>query len=133
MILRGKQQAFVDCYNGNATEAAIAAGYSAKTARVKGCQLLTKINIQYANKSREDKPRALRIATREERQAFWTNVMNGNVKDIAFEKGTKIDIDVKMTDRLKAAELLGRSEADFTDNTNISGRPTVIIKDLTGE
>ncbi|MDP2270930.1 MAG: hypothetical protein Q8K32_09385 [Archangium sp.] len=45
-----------------------------------------------------------RIANRAERQAFWTSVM--------------LDSKERTTDRLKAAELLGRSEADFTENVN---------------
>lgn len=131
--LHPKQQKFVDAYDGNAHQAALAAGYSPKTAQVQASRLLTNVKVIAAIKAREEKPRSRRIATREDRQAFWTNVMNGNEKDIAFKEGEKIEIDVQMKDRLKAAELLGRSEADFTDNTNISGRPTVIIKDLSGE
>lgn len=50
--LTGKQQAFVNEYiiDFNATRAAIAAGYSKKTARVIGSQNLTKLNIQFALK-----------------------------------------------------------------------------------
>ncbi|RSO56368.1 terminase small subunit [Acinetobacter lactucae] len=50
MALRGKQQRFVDEYliDRNATQAAIRAGYSAKTATVIGAENLTKPNIQKA-------------------------------------------------------------------------------------
>ena len=52
MALRGKQQRFVDEYlvDRNATQAAIRAGYSAKTATVIGAENLTKPNIQEAIK-----------------------------------------------------------------------------------
>jgi phage terminase small subunit len=131
--LSDMEKKFVEAYSGNGEQAAIQAGYSPKTAKVQGSRLLTRVNVITAIKSREEKPRAFRIATREERQAFWTNVMHGNEKDIAYEKGVKIEVDVKMSDRLKAAELLGRSEADFTDNLKHSGIPNVVIKDLTGK
>lgn len=39
----------------NATQAAIRAGYSKKTARIKGCQLLTKVNIQAEIQRLKDK------------------------------------------------------------------------------
>ncbi|MCK0923723.1 terminase small subunit [Acinetobacter pittii] len=50
MALRGKQQRFVDEYliDRNATQAAIRAGYSPKTATVIGAENLTKPNIQKA-------------------------------------------------------------------------------------
>ena len=49
-MLRPKQQDFVDAYltNPNATQAAIKAGYSAKTARSQGQRLLTNVDIQAA-------------------------------------------------------------------------------------
>ncbi|MFX7037086.1 terminase small subunit, partial [Acinetobacter baumannii] len=48
MALRGKQQRFVDEYliDRNATQAAIRAGYSAKTAEQMGYQLLQKTSVQ---------------------------------------------------------------------------------------
>jgi len=105
--LTTKQQAFVDHYQGNATEAAIKAGYSKNTAKEIGCENLTKPNIIAAIQARQEKPRTQVIATREERQAFWTRVLLGKeVEDGELPK---------MSDRLKASELLGRSEADFTD------------------
>ena len=53
------------------------------------------------------KTRSGAIKTRSERQKFWTDV-------IADEK-------VTMGDRLRASELLGKSEADFTDNIRQHG------------
>lgn len=55
--LTAKQQAFVDYYiegNGNATQAAIRAGYSESGARVQGHKNLTKANIREAIKLRMD-------------------------------------------------------------------------------
>jgi len=52
-----------------------------------------------------------RIATRAERQAFWTAVM--------------LDPKERTADRLKAAELLGRSEADFVERLQHEGKLTL--------
>ena len=47
------------------------------------------------------------IATREERQRFWTSVM--------------MDESVEWPQRLRASELLARSQADFLDRREITG------------
>ena len=107
-MLSPQQKKFVQAYMGNATEAAKIAGYSEKTARSKGQQLLTKVDIKKAIEQRETKQINGLIATREERQKFWTKIMYDNEAD--------------MKDRLKSSELLGKSQADFTDKTELSGK-----------
>lgn len=99
--LTAKQQRFVDAYDGNATQAALKAGYSERTARAIGVENLTKPAILKAIQDREAPKTERRIATREERQAFWTEVLQNQGE--------------QMKDRLKASELLGKSNADFTD------------------
>lgn len=113
MALNARQQAFVDCYAGNATDAARKAGYTGTddAIRVTASRLLAKPNIAAAIKARQEVPRARRIATREDRQAFWTE--------------TLLDKTQRMADRLKAAELLGRSEADFTEKLIVKGELTL--------
>lgn len=94
-----KQQCFIDCYAGDIKEAAKKAKISYGYAR----QLLTKSNILAAVRNRQDTEiRPKTIADRQERQAFWTKTMRDRKEE------TK--------DRLKASELLGKSEADFTEN-----------------
>lgn len=105
--LTAKQRRFVEAYDGNATAAALAAGYSTKTAPFIGAENLKKPQILAEIKSREVVRRAPMIASREERQSFWTSVMR--------------DKDQQMRDRLKAAELLGKSEADFIERQELSG------------
>jgi len=100
-----KQQRFIDFYDGNATEAALKAGYSKKTAPFIGAENLKKPKIAQAIQNREQKRNGKHIATREERQLFWTEGMN--------------DVTLDIKDRHKASELLGRSEADFTDNKRL--------------
>ena len=104
-----KQQRFVDFYDGNATDAARKAGYkgNALTLGQVGKENLEKPHIKKAIQARETKRSASNIADREERQQFWTESMRDG------------EIDIK--DKLKASELLGRSEADFTDNVHHKG------------
>lgn len=107
MALNARQRAFVEAYCGNATEAAVAAGYSAKYAGRNADKLLKNTKVQEALKEREDKRLASLIATREERQRFWTTLMR--------------DEDRKEADRLKASELLAKSEGDFLERREITG------------
>jgi len=111
--LTPKQQKFADFFDGNATQAARDAGYKGndKTLSVVGSENLAKPNILQAILDREKPDRDRKIASREARQEFWTNVLKGDEED-----------DTKMSDRLKASELLGRSEADFTENVNHKGK-----------
>ena len=52
-MLTVKQQRFVEAYNGNATEAMIAAGYSAKSAASNVDKILKNTEIQAAIQNRE--------------------------------------------------------------------------------
>lgn len=99
--LTTKQRKFTAIYAGNATQAAIKAGYSKKTAYSQGQRLLKNVEIIKAIKEREKQEIGPLIADRQARQRFWTEVIR--------------DDTVEMNNRLKASELLGRSEADFTE------------------
>jgi len=103
-----KQRRFIEAYDGNATAAAIAAGYSPKNARNTGARMLTKANIRAALRDREEERSALIIATREERQAFWTEIMR--------------DENTMIMAKLKASELLAKSEGDFLDRHELTGK-----------
>lgn len=144
-----KQQAFIDCYAGDAKEASIKAGISHGYAR----QLLAYSYIQDAIRERqENEVRPKRIASRQERQAFWTACIDFDIRRLCDDQGEvkpidqldahsarmiqsikttetisrtskevtiiKRSVEYKIPDRLKASELLGRSEADFTDNVS---------------
>ena len=105
--LTPKQQAFVDVYAGNATEAAIKAGYSVKNARDMGCQNMKTPAVKAAILAREDVESRVRIADRQTRQQFWTETMRNE--------------GAELRDRLRASELLGKSEGDFLDRVETSG------------
>ena len=98
-----KLQRFIDFYDGNATEAARKAGYTHPN--IQASRLLTNISISTAIQNREEKRNKPTIADRQERQEFWTEFMRRE--------------DITPQERFKASELLGRSEADFTDNKRI--------------
>ena len=101
MGLTKKQQKFIQAYSGNAADAARAAGYSSRTAKAIGFELLTKPDIKEAIQERERERTDSMIATREERQTFWTSVLR--------------DPETELRDRLRASELLGKSEGDFLE------------------
>ena len=107
-----RQRVFVQAYMGNASEAARQAGYSAKTAYSIGQELLNKPEIVEAIKEREQERLNPLIADREDRQKFWTDVMN--------------DESAEMQHRLKAAELLGRSEGDFMERLQVDSTIEVV-------
>ena len=115
-----KQQAFVEAYAGNATAAAWAAGYSERSARSQGQRLLTNDDIQDAIKARETQRLAPTIATRRERQEFWTSVLRNEEE--------------AMKNRLKAAELLGKSEGDFLERVemDMTLSPAAILEKIRG-
>ena len=118
--LNAKRQAFVDAWEGNATAAALAAGYSPKTAYSQGQRLSKIVEVQEAIKAREAQRLAPTIATRQERQEFWTSVLRNEEE--------------AMKNRLKAAELLGKSEGDFLERVemDMTLSPAAILEQIRG-
>lgn len=142
MKLTAKQQRFCDEYllDLNATQAAIRAGYSEKTARVIACENLTKPYIQeYIEKRMAEKEKAL-IADQNEVMKYLTAVMRREKTDsvvvtlnkevskyIPDENGTMrkqtvkeevpqiVQIPAQLRDANKAAELLGKAYGIYTD------------------
>ncbi len=116
MGLTTKQKRFVECFDGNATEAMIAAGYSAKSAASNVDKILKNTEIQAAIQNREKERNSAAIATREERQTFWTAILR--------------DPETELRDRLRASELLGKSEGDFLEkwlDTTPPTPPSIIV------
>ncbi len=123
--LQEKQKRFVDLWNGNADETAKQAGY--KDFHSSGMVALKNTTICNLIKYKRDKEAEPFIATRKERQEFWTKVTNGETKDKILNKnGEEIEIKPKMSDRLKASELLGKSQGDFIDRVSVTDdRPDI--------
>jgi len=111
--LTDRQEKFVQFYDGNATQAAIKSGYSKKTAKLTGHRLITNDNIRQAIQERNKVQDAPVIASRQDRQKFWSAMMNDKTADANV--------------KLKASELLGKSEGDFTEKIQHSGGVTVAM------
>jgi phage terminase small subunit len=113
--LTERERRFVEAYMGqaagNGTEAAKLAGYkgTAKVLAVQGTRLLSKANVQAAIDERAASDP--QIADRTARQRLWS--------DIAFGRGPYNEAALK--DRLKASELLGKSQADFVERHEHAG------------
>lgn len=130
MALTAKQQAFVDCHKGNTTEAAAIAGISREYA-ARMMQDVTKryaepsaLAVQTAIKERNKGKNDGLIASREERQEFWSKIQRGELTDIVVLDGVEIDCrESTLTVRMKASELLGKSELDFGDRIKHEGEP----------
>lgn len=124
--LTAKQQRFCDEYliDLNATQAAIRAGYSKKTARKIGQENLTKPDIkQYIENRMAEKEKAL-IADQDEVLRYLTSVLRGESQstEIVVEgigdgrsEARKVQKEPSEKDRLKAAELLGKRYGLYTD------------------
>jgi len=121
-----KQQTFADEYikTGNATQAAIAAGYSKKTAYAMGAENLKKPHIKAYIDKRLAEIQSKRTADMQEVLEYLTSVMRGEEKDEKTYWDADADsIEVvetkpKIADRTKAAELLGKRLGAFETREN---------------
>ena len=130
--LTPKQRIFVEVYCGNATDAARQAGY--KNPRSQGHENLTKPDIRAALDLRDAEGREKRILTREERQRFWSDVVVGKISETPTtdNEGNDVCKPATLRDRLRASELLGKSQADFIERVKHSGEFTIgqIVADI---
>lgn len=129
-----RQQKFCDEYliSGNATEAAIKAGYSRKTAKQTGSENLSKPDLRAYIDEQLAKIHSAKIADAEEVMKYLTSVMRGEhteqvLKLIGEGVQTVTDIDVSAKERLKAAELIGKRYGLFTEKVGLEGAVPVII------
>lgn len=135
-----KQKRFCDFYieTGNAKEAAIRAGYSEKTAKQIGQENLTKPDLRAYIDERLAELKNERTADAQEVLEYLTAVMRGEYKEatlIGVGEGAQavVDIDVGAKDRLKAAELLGKRHALFTDKQQIEVTEMPVFVDDIGD
>ena len=120
MALTAKQQTFVDVHNGNTTEAAeiagISRGYASRLMMdvAKRSTEPAALAVQTAIKERNKGKNDGLIADREERQEFWTKILRGELTDVVVLDGVELDCrESQLVIRMKASELLGKSELDF--------------------
>jgi phage terminase, small subunit len=129
-----KQQRFADEYiiTGNATQAAIKAGYSKKTAKVIANENLTKPYIKKYIDERLAQLESEKIASQQEVLSYLSSVMRGEMTEQTLrsvgESGQVIaEIDVGAKDRIKAAELLGKRYKLWTDKSEVEVTGTVVF------
>lgn len=129
-----KQQRFADEYiiSGNATQAAVKAGYSSKYANTNASKLLQNTTIKSYIDERLAQLASDKVATQEEVLTYLTSVMRGETQEQTLcsigELGQEvIDIDVGAKDRIKAAELLGKRFGMWTEKVETDITQTVVI------
>lgn len=126
MSLTPKQQRFCDEYliDLNATQAAIRAGYSKKTAGAIATENLQKPNLKAYIQQRMDEKEKELIADGDEVLKYLTSVMRGQarssvvvVENIGYftSKAREMEKSPDEKERLKAAELLGKAHLLFAD------------------
>ena len=155
--LNDKQQCFVDEYliDLNATQAAIRAGYSVKTADQQGSRLLANVKVQQAvsekmaERSRRTGVNQDRVVMELAKIAFVnaSDVINPEdatvrdgasdddtaaiqsvkVKVIPTKEGAGIEREIRLSDKLKALELLGKHLGMWSDKLDVSVNSPVVI------
>lgn len=113
--ITAKQKKFCEYYIGcgNATEAALKAGYKESYARDQIHKLLQKVGICRYIEELNKKIEKNKIASITEIQEFWTGILKSE--------------NYKITDRLKASELLGKSKGAFLDRLEVDGGVSIVI------
>lgn len=134
--LTEKQKRFAEEYliDLNATQAAIRAGYSPKTAYSIGEQNLRKLEVRAYIDARLAEIRSEKTADAQEVLEYLTAVMRGGETEETLRlagDGIQIvtEIAVSAKERLKAAELIGRRFGMFTDKAQVSLTAPVQILD----
>ena len=121
--LTEKQKRFVEEYlvDLNATQAAIRAGYSPKTAYSMGQRLLKNVEVQKAIQEA--------IQERQKRTEITQDMVVDELRAVAFAKaGDYTDSTLKYSNKLKALELLGKHLGMFTDKVEHSGETGLRIE-----
>lgn len=138
MTMTKKQQRFVTEYliDLNATQAAIRAGYSEKTARFIGAENLSKPYIRKAIDEQLEQIQSDKIADVEEIMVYLTSVLRGQAEStVVVVEGTGDGCSQARTitkapdekERLKAAELLGKRYGMFSDKFSVEGLIPVVF------
>lgn len=157
--LTDKQQLFVDEYliDLNATQAAIRAGYSAKTADQQGSRLLANVKVKQAVAEKQAQ-RSKRTGVNQDRVvlelakvafAKMTDIVDskGRIKEDASpddlaciesikykesdnEYGGSVEREVKIASKLKALELLGKHLGMWSDKFNVTVEKSEKLDDI---
>lgn len=104
-----RQELFIQEYikTGNATNSAIKAGYSKRTARSIGQRLLTNVDIKKKINELSQKIACNNIMTAKERQEYLTKLINAD--------------DVKISDKLRAVDILNKMTGEYIQKVEVNG------------
>ena len=129
-----RQKRFADEYliDLNATQAAIRAGYSPKTAQVQGARLLANVMVSAYIQEQLDIIHNQRTADAQEILEYLSSIMRGEKTETVLKLSgdgvqTAVEIAVSAKERIRAAELLGKYFKLFTDKVDLSAQGNVII------
>lgn len=139
MKLTIKQQRFADEYiiSGNATEAAMKAGYAKKAAYQQGAENLKKPHIREYIDKRLEEINDKSIAKQEEVLQYLTEVLRGKssateiVVEMVGDGTSEAKLVVKPPsekERIKAAELLGKRYGSFTEKVEVGADLELNVK-----
>ncbi len=139
MALTERQKRFADFYIelGNIVQAALKAGYSENYANARACKLLENVGVRSYLDERLTAMEAKRIADGEEVMKYLTAVMRGEtLSEIVVVEGDgdgcssarRMSKAPDEKEKLKAAELIGKRYALFTDKSQIDLNVPVIFE-----
>ena len=133
--LTTKQKRFCQEYliDLNATQAAIRAGYSEKSAYSVGQRMLKNVEVKKYIAEQMERLKNEKISSAQEVLEYLTSVMRGEQKEqvplMYYDKQILEEKSASIKDRLKAAELLGKRYALFTEKLEVEGATAVQIVD----
>lgn len=135
--MNARQKKFCDEYliDCNATQAAIRAGYSPKTAYSIGEENLKKPELKAYIDEQLELLHSKRTADAQEVLEYLTSVMRGEHTEQTLQLvgdgvQTITDIDVSAKERLKAAELIGKRYGIFKDNINLGESKVILVDEV---
>lgn len=135
--LTERQRRFCEEYliDGNASQAAIRAGYSKRNSTVVSTTLMKNPRVQAHLKVLLDELHSAKVADAQEVLEYLTSIMRGEQREQTLQLiGDGMQditaIDVAAKDRLKAAELLGKRYGIFKENVGVTMDAVVIVDDL---
>lgn len=138
MTLNIRQKAFVEHYIelGNAEQAAIKAGYSERYARGNAYKLVANSGIKKYIDKRVEELKADRVADQQEILELLTAIARGEARAstlIGLGGGAEAienDMPPTMNERIKAAEMLGKRYAMWTDKLQTEDITPTFVNDV---
>lgn len=130
-----KQKRFCDEYliDCNATQAAIRAGYSPKTAQVQSARLLSNVMVKAYIDEQLERLHNEKTADAREVLEYLTAVMRGeHTEQVLRLAGNGVqeisDINVSAKDRIKAAEMLAKRYGLLVDKVSVQDDSEILVK-----